>query len=85
MPYLGDYDVPSLHAALKLLLAANPPRAEGAVHPVLHVARVWEHEASLLSHAPVHAPIGKTRGSSVFYVLCMLMRICMLVLEVVKV
>lgn len=48
--YLGDDDVPSLHAALELLLAAHPPRAEDAVNTVLHVARVRENEARL--HPP---------------------------------
>ena len=47
--YLSDDDVPSLDAALEVLLVAHPPRAEDAVHPVLHVARVREDEAGLYS------------------------------------
>lgn len=45
--YLGDDDVPSLYATLEILLATHPPRAEDAVHPVLHVARVGKNEARL--------------------------------------
>lgn len=80
MSYLGDDDVPPLHAALELLLAANPPRAEGTVNPVLHVARVRENKASLLSQAPaqsIRPVVEKNRNAHQFFV-CMLVHICCL-------
>lgn len=69
--HLGDEDVPSLYAALELLLATNPPRAEGTVHPVLHVARVRKNETRLLSRAPTRRdvlPSGQQKTEKVYII-----------------